>query len=216
MGAVLVSLNIATDEQILTGAWTGRKRRTGIGKQPVATRIETGLEQLAGDNICDLDNHGGADQAVYAYSVEDAQWWSSALQRPLVPGAFGENFTTSGLDLTRAVIGERWAVGTAVFEVSVPRIPCRVFAGFWDVPDLIKRFTQQGRPGAYLRIHRPGSVGAGDEIDLIHRPGHGVTIEETFRALTGDHSLAKRLLEAPELPVEARARAQTWLTAAAR
>jgi MOSC domain-containing protein YiiM len=115
MGAVLVSLNIATDDQILTGAWTGRKRRTGIGKLPVAARIDTGFEQLVGDNICDLDNHGGADQAVYAYSVEDAQWWSTAMQRHLVPGAFGENFTTSGLDLTQAVIGERWAVGSAIF-----------------------------------------------------------------------------------------------------
>ncbi len=214
MTSRLVSLNIATAEQVLTGAWTGRKKRSGIGKRPVPGRLTTGAEQLSGDSICDLDNHGGRDQAVYAYAAEDALWWSGELGREVGPGAFGENFTTSGIDVTAAVIGEIWAIGTAQFEVSCPRIPCRVFAGFWDVPNLIKWFTEVGRPGAYLRIHTPGEVGAGDAIEVVHRPAHGVTIDETFRALTGDHSLASRLLAAPELPAESHARARTWLAQA--
>src|SRR5439155_18878699 len=165
-----------------------------------------------GDAVLDTANHGGRDQAVYAYAREDAAWWAEQLGRDVAPGRFGENLSTSGLDVTGAVIGERWAIGTAVVEVSCPRIPCRTFAGFWDVPRLVKWFTEAGRPGAYLRIAVEGDVGAGDPIEVAHRPAHGVTLGETFRALTGDRSLAARLLEAPELPAEAHERAQAWLS----
>ena len=211
MTAHLISLNIARDDQILRGSFTGRKRRTGIGKRPVEGRVRTGHEQLADDNICDRKNHGGPDQAVYAYASEDAAWWAEQLGRSLGPGMFGENLTTAGLDITAAVIGERWSIGTCVLEVSVPRIPCRVFQGYWDEPGLVKRFTQAGRPGAYLRIHTPGELGAGDEIDVVHRPQHGLTIGETFQALTGDHSFASRLLDVPELPADVHELARRWL-----
>lgn len=211
MSGALVSVNIARPDQVLTGPWTGSKQRTGIGKLPVDGPVHTGHHHLAGDSICDLANHGGPDQAVYAYSREDAQWWADELDRDLPPGIFGENLSTEGMDLSQAVIGEFWSIGSAVLEVSCPRIPCRVFAGFWDVPDLIKRFTVEGRPGAYLRIHQAGALQAGDEVRIGHRPEHGVTIRETFRALTGDRSLAHRLLEAPELPAEAHQRARVWL-----
>ena len=215
MPAQLDSINLAGPDEILHGAWTGRVGRTGIGKKPVAGPVPTGHEQLAGDTICDVEHHGAADQAVYAYASEDAAWWAEELSREVGPGAFGENFTTSGVDVTGAVIGQRWSIGTAVFEVSVPRIPCRTFAGFWDVPDLVRRFTAVGRPGAYLRIFAPGQVQAGDPIEIVHTPAHGVTISETFRALTGDRSLAARLLDAPELPDEAHANARKWLARAA-
>jgi MOSC domain-containing protein YiiM len=214
--ARLDSVNLAGPKDILRGAWTGRVGRTGIGKRPATGPVRTGHEQLVGDTICDVKDHGGTDQAVYAYAAEDAAWWAEELSREVGPGAFGENFTTSGLDVTGAVIGQRWSIGSAVFEVSVPRTPCRTFAGFWDVPHLIKRFTAAGRPGAYLRISSPGQVQAGDPIELVHTPAHGVTIEETFRALTGDRSLAARLLDAPELPAEAHANARKWLARAAR
>lgn len=210
MTARLICVNIATSAQVLRGPWTGRVGRSGIGKQPVSDRITTGADQLTGDTICDTAHHGGRDQAVYAYAIEDARWWSSELGRDVAPGAFGENFTTEGLDLTEAVIGQRLAIGTAVFEVSCPRIPCRTFAGFWDEPRLIKRFTRAGRPGAYLRIHTPGSVGAGDAIETVHIPEHGVTILETFRAISGDRRLAARLLDAPELPEHTLASARIW------
>jgi len=87
-------------------------------------------------------------------------------------------------------------------EVSSPRIPCRVFAGFWEVPDLIARFTKRAHPGAYLRVLEEGDLGAGDGITVTRRPGHGVTVGEVFRALTTEPTLLPRLLEAPELPTE--------------
>jgi MOSC domain-containing protein YiiM len=168
-------------------------------------------DQVEGDAVCDVEHHGGYDQAVYAYATEDAAWWARELDRVVEPGQFGENLTTEGLDQTGAVIGERWAIGSAVLEVSSPRIPCRTLAGFWEVPHMIRRFTQAGRPGAYLRIIIEGDVGTSDRIEVVHRPSHGVTLGETFRALTGDRRLAHRLLEAPELPAAARARAYIWL-----
>jgi MOSC domain-containing protein YiiM len=216
MPARLDSVNLAGPKEILRGAWTGRVGRTGIGKRPATGPVHTGHEKLVGDTICDVKDHGGIDQAVYAYAAEDAAWWAAELSREVGPGALGENFTTCGVDVTGAVIGQRWSIGTAIFEVSVPRIPCRTFAGFWDVPDLVKRFTAVGRPGAYLRIYSPGQVQAGDPIEIVHTPAHGVTINETFRALTGDRSLSPRLLDAPELPAEAHANARKWLATASR
>ena len=211
LNPILESVNLAV---VLEPGWKPGVERTGIDKRPVAGAVRTGENVLVGDTIADLRSHGGPDQAAYAYGREDAHWWSQRLDRVVEPGAFGENFSTLGLDVTGAVIGERWAIGSAVFEVSRPRIPCTTFAAFWDVPDLIKQFTSVGRPGAYLRIWSPGEVRAGDPVTMEHRPAHGVTIGETFRAMTGDHSLAGRLLEASELPAEIHDRARKWLASA--
>jgi len=120
----------------------------------------------------------------------------------LAPGAFGENLTLAGVDITGAVIGERWSIGSVVLEVCSPRQPCRTFAGFWGVPDLIKRFTVAGRTGAYLRVLQTGSLAAGDRVEIVHRPAHGLTVGDSFRAITGDVTLLPRLLEAPEFPEE--------------
>lgn len=206
------SVNVAAVAGILTGAGTST-RRTGIDKRPVDGRISTGANQLTGDTICATKYHGGPDQAIYAYAEEDARWWAAQLERTLAPGAFGENLTTTGIDLTKAVIGSRWTVGSTVLEVSCPRVPCRTLQAFWNVPRLMKTFTQACRPGAYFRIRTPGELGAGDEITVVHVPAHGVTIEETFRALSGERSLAARLLEAPELPVKIHQLAGKWLAA---
>ncbi len=207
------SVNIATAAVTLTGV--GRStRRTGIDKRPVEGRILTGVNQLAGDTICETKYHGGPDQAIYAYAEEDARWWAPQLGRTLAPGAFGENLTTIGVDLTNAVIGSRWTVGSTVLELSCPRIPCRTLQAFWNVPRLMKTFTHACRPGAYFRIHTPGELGADDEIRVVHVPAHGVTIAETFRALSGERSLAARLLEAPELPAKTHRLARKWLAAA--
>lgn len=197
MSARVVSLNLAV---VRTVAWASDSGRTGIDKRPVSGRVRAESLGLVGDTIGDLRAHGGVDQAVYAYSREDAAWWACELNRDLPPGCFGENLTTEGIDLTGAVIGDRWRVGDTVLEVSRPRIPCRTLAGFWDVPDLIKRFTARAWPGAYLRVIEEGELGADDRIDRVHRPGHGVTIGEVFRALTTEPDLLHRLLEAPELP----------------
>ncbi len=206
------SVNVAAAAGILTGAGKST-RRTGIDKRPVDGRISTGANQLTGDTICATKYHGGPDQAIYAYAEEDAQWWAAQLGRTLMPGALGENLTTTGIDLTNAVIGSRWTVGSTVLEVSCPRVPCRTLQAFWNVPRLMKTFTQACRPGAYFRIHTPGELGAGDEMTVVHVPAHGVTIEETFRALSGDRLLAARLLEAPELPAKIHRLAGKWLAA---
>jgi MOSC domain-containing protein YiiM len=203
------SVNLAV---IRTGDWTGDKGATGIDKRPVQHRVTATATGLIGDRVVDTRHHGGVDQALYAYAREDAAWWEGELGRDVPAGRFGENLSTSGLSLTSAVIGERWAVGDAVLEVSRPRIPCRTFAGFWQVPDLIKRFTAHAAPGTYLRVLQEGEIGAGDRIDVIHQPAHGVQIGEVFRALTTEPHLLTRLLDAPELPDEVRARARRRAT----
>ncbi|MGH3735452.1 MAG: MOSC domain-containing protein [Micromonosporaceae bacterium] len=208
--ARVVSVNLAV---VRTGSWTGDKGRTGIDKRPTGDRVKAGRLGLDGDTICDTRHHGGVDQAVYAYATEDAAWWARELDRAVRPGQFGENLTTEGIDLTNTVIGERWRVGDAELEVASVRIPCRVFAGFWDVKDLIKRFTARAHSGAYLRVLTEGELGAGDRIELLHRPDHGVTVSEVFRALTTAPDLLPRLLEAPKLPDEAHETARRRLTA---
>lgn len=199
-----MSVNIG---QPTTAAWAGDKGVTGIDKRPVAAAVRLAELGVEGDHVLDTRVHGGVDQAVYAYAHEDAEWWGASLGRVIEPGNAGENLTTVGIDLTECVIGERWSVGTALLEVSRPRIPCSVFAGFWDVPDLIKRFTARAHPGTYLRVLTPGTVQAGDPIEVVHRPDHGVTIGLTFRALTLEPELLPRLLDAPQLPQRLRDKA---------
>ncbi|MCW3840102.1 MOSC domain-containing protein [Micromonospora yasonensis] len=181
--------------------WAGDPSgRSGIDKRPVEGRVPIRLAGLVGDFIGERAHHGGPDQAVYAYAEEDAGWWAAELGRSIGPGAFGENLTTYAVDVTGAVIGERWAVGTALLEVTKPRIPCKTFAGFWGMPDLIKRFTVRAAPGAYLRVLREGEVGAGDPVEVVDRPAHGVTIGQVFRATTLEPELLPALLDVPELP----------------
>lgn len=184
----------------MAGEWAGRLRRTAIDKRPVAGRVPVRDDRVGADEQADKPDHGGPDKAVYAYATEDATWWERELERELWPGAFGENLTTRGLDVTGARIGERWAIGSCVLEVSEPRIPCRVFANFWDVPDLVRRFTQAAMPGAYLRIVIPGDIGAGDEVRVVARPAHQLTVGLAFRARMLDRSLVPELLTAPQLP----------------
>ena len=119
---------------------------------------------LAGDDQADREAHGGPDKAVYAYAVEDARWWESKVGRPFAHAEFGENLTTEGIDVNDALVGERWAVGTTVLEVSEPRVPCWRLGVRMNDPGFVRRFTEALRPGAYLRIVVEGDVGAGDEI----------------------------------------------------
>jgi MOSC domain-containing protein YiiM len=179
--------------------WAGDKGVTGIDKRPISGAVPVHIHGLEGDRVLDTRVHGGVDQALYAYAHEDAEWWAAEIGRTIAPGNFGENLTTVGIDVTGAVIGECWEVGTAVVEVSAPRLPCRVFAGFWQMPDLIKRFTARGLPGAYLRVLRPGEIAAGNLIEVLHRPRHEVTIGIAFRALTLEPELLPRLIDVPEL-----------------
>jgi MOSC domain-containing protein YiiM len=180
---------------------------TAIDKRPTDAPVRvaapgakgTGGSGLAGDDICDTRHHGGDDQAVYAVAREDLDDWERELGRTLASGAFGENFTTSGVDVSGALIGERWRVGPElVLEVTCGRIPCRTFQGHLGEQRWVKRFTAKGAPGAYLRVIEPGEVRAGDAIEILHRPDHEVTVALQFRAVTTQRELLPRLLPAGE------------------
>jgi MOSC domain-containing protein YiiM len=198
---VVLSLNVAQKTTPVDYARTGA---TGIGKRPVDGPLRvspqgakgTAGSGVAGDSIGDWTVHGGEYQAVYGYAREDLDWWQSELDVPLSNGQFGENLTTQGIDHTNALVGEHWRIGSALLEVTGPRIPCRTFAEFLGQRGWVKRFTRQARPGAYFRVLEEGLIGPGDEISVVHRPGHDVTVELCFRALTTEAALLPRLLAA--------------------
>jgi MOSC domain-containing protein YiiM len=175
-----------------------RPNRTGIRKAPVAGRVAVGELGLDGDVQVNKKHHGGEGQAVYAYAQSDADWWAAELARELPPGRFGENLRTTGLELSAAVLGEQWQVGTALLQVTAWRTPCANFARYWDVPDLVKRFTAHGAPGAYLRVLQPGEIGAGDTVEVVARPDHGITVGTAFRIVMTEKSRLPEL--APVVP----------------
>ncbi|CCG02501.1 MOSC domain-containing protein [Blastococcus saxobsidens] len=184
-----------------------RPDRSGISKRPVAGRIAVGTLGLDGDVQVNRKYHGGEGQAVYAYAQEDADLWIAELGRELPPGMFGENLRTTELDLTGALLGERWRVGTTLLEVTAPRIPCATLARFWDEPQLVKRFTARGASGAYLRVLETGEVAADDEVTVVARPDHEVTIGLAFRAFTTQKYRITELEPAlPHLPDKDRAK----------
>ena len=186
---------------------------TGIDKRPVRGPVRVtppramglGLVGLAGDRAYDVAHHGGPDQAVYAYAREDLDYWEAVLDRPLSNGVFGENLTTSGVDVNGALIGECWRAGPEVIlEVSCPRIPCRTFQGWLQQAGWINRFTRAGRPGTYLRVIEAGEIRAGDAVEIVARPDHEVSVAVAFRALTLEPELLPRLLAADALPADVR------------
>ncbi|MFG1808845.1 MOSC domain-containing protein [Streptomyces sp. NPDC049040] len=204
----LLSVNVGRP---MPNPWK-RLAATGIDKLPVKGPVAvrapgpkgTGAVGLAGDRVYDIKNHGGDDQAVYAYAREDLDRWERELERSFGNGSFGENLTTTGYDVNAALIGERWQVGAdgPLLEVSCPRIPCATFAGWLDERGWIKRFTERALPGPYLRVVEPGELSEGDTVEVVHRPAHQVTVELSFRALTTEPDLLPRLLEADALPAE--------------
>ncbi|MFE9439746.1 MOSC domain-containing protein [Streptomyces sp. NPDC006602] len=194
---------------------------TGIDKKPTSEPVKVtapgpkgvGASGLAGDTVCDTRHHGGDDQAVYAVAREDLDDWERELGRTLANGAFGENLTTQGIDVSGALIGERWRIGSeVVLEVSSGRIPCLTFQGHMGEKRWVKRFTQKGASGAYLRVIEPGEIRAGDPVEVVHRPGHDVTVALVFRAITTERHLQPRLLAAGEaLHSEVREWARTYV-----
>ncbi len=186
---------------------------TGIDKRPVDHPVmvaapgpkRVGGSGLAGDEVFDLRHHGGDDQAVYCYAREDLDRWAAELGHPLLSGSFGENLTTVGVDIGNTIVGERWAIGDSLLlEVSDPRIPCRTFAGFLNERGWIKRFITRAESGTYLRVLHPGLVRAGDQIAVVHRPDHGVTVAKVFRAFTAESELLTQLVGVHTLSAEAR------------
>lgn len=159
----------------------GSVGRTGIAKQIRADGIVATRAAVLDDVVCNTRYHGGPDKALYAYGEEDASWWAAQLGRPVPPGLFGENVHVRGIDMRGALIGERWRIGAEVeVEVTMPRIPCVTFQHHMGEERWLKRFTEGGRPGTYLRVHRGGPIRPGDSVAILHRPQHGVTVSRWF------------------------------------
>jgi MOSC domain-containing protein YiiM len=192
----LLSVQVGRPIDVDTGQ---RVVRTAIWKQPVEGRVRVRGVNLDGDEQADLTVHGGPDKAVYAYSIEEIRLWEEELGRPLGPGFFGENLTTEGVDVSGAVLGERWRVGTTLLEVVQPRLPCFKLALKMEDPLFVRTFSRASRPGAYLKIIEEGELGAGDAVEVSGRPDHEVSVRLVSDALLNDRSLAPRALEAPQL-----------------
>jgi MOSC domain-containing protein YiiM len=213
--ARLLSVNVV---HALVPDRRGDLDRTAIDKRPVDGRVRVGRLGVEGDQQYDTRHHGGPEQALYAYAREDAAWWAAELGYDVTPGRFGENLSTEGVDVTGAVIGERWRVGDdgVLLEVSCPRIPCRTFQGWIDEPTWVRRFTERGAPGAYLRVVGEGTVAGGDEVEVVHRPEHGVTIGDVFVIRKAPADGLERMLEMPGLNDELAAVARRDLVVRAR
>lgn len=205
--AKVLSVNVGVPRAV-----EGKSGLSAIDKRPVDHPVAVSIpgpaaSGVAGDHVVDVRHHGGPGQAVYAYAREDLDAWESELGVTLNSGGFGENLTTLGVDVTGAEIGERWRIGADLeLQVTEPRIPCRVFAVWMERQGWIKTFTQRAIPGAYLKVITPGLVSAGDELTVVHRPGHGVTMGLTFRAITTESELLPDLLAAEDLSDDLRAR----------
>jgi MOSC domain-containing protein YiiM len=193
----LVSVNVGRPQQIAVRR--GRPLMSAIGKQPVEGRVRVEGVNVAGDQQADRRIHGGPDKAVYAYAREDEAWWAEQLGRDIAPGMFGENLTTEGVDVSGAVIGERWRIGTVELEVAQPRLPCAKLGTRFGDLGMVKRFGEASRPGAYLRIVTEGELGAGDQLEVLSRPQHGITVAFVSDAVLLDETLRERAGSAPEL-----------------
>jgi MOSC domain-containing protein YiiM len=209
---VLRSVNVGRPRE---APWAGIGR-TSIDKAPVSGPVDVQLRGLVGDQVSDTRHHGGRDKAVYAFAREELDWWAEQLGDELRDGEFGENLTTEGLAIDDSELGERWRIGTVLLEVASVRTPCNDFKtwmgrGGHDNRAWVRRFAEHSRPGPYLRVLQPGVLAAGDAIEVVHRPGHGVTASYLFRAVTREPELLPRLLEVDGLTEEARRRAEAYV-----
>lgn len=192
----MLSVNVGRPRDVVRN---GRPAKTAIWKASVPGRIAATGVNLDGDDQADRMAHGGPDKAIYAYASEDYTWWREHLAHPVDHAAFGENLTTAGIDVTGAVIGERWHIGSTLLEVSEPRVPCWRLNLRMDDSRFIKRFVAAGRPGGYLRIITEGDIGAQDAIEIVAVPAHGLTIGDVGRIYHHDRGEAHRLLEVDDL-----------------
>ena len=210
MPAIIESVNIGA---IRTVQYNGKAITTGIFKAPVDGRIAVRGVNVDGDDQADRKVHGGPDQAVYGYASEDYAWWANELARNMTPAQFGENLTTRGIDINEALIGERWRIGTTLLQVTSPRIPCYKLAMKMDDPNFIKRFSAALRPGAYFAIVQEGAVEKGDEVEVVSRPPHGLSIKKMMRIYLFERERASEML-VPDLPESWRLWAEKHQTSA--
>lgn len=211
--AVVRSVHLGQPEP---APWAASLGITSIRRRSVTTPVLATRLGLAGDRVAHPDVHGGHDMAVYAFAREDYDRWAVELGRDLPDGLFGENLTTEGIDVNEALVGERWRIGGALLEVSKVRIPCQTFKGRmgeagYDDTGWLRRFTADQRPGPYLRVLEEGEVRAGDPIDVVRRPDHGITVSFMFRALTTERGHLPELLRVEGLAASVRAAVERHL-----
>jgi MOSC domain-containing protein YiiM len=194
--ARVASVNVGPVRKV---EWRDEVITTAIWKAPVPGRVALRGVNFEGDDQADRTVHGGPDKAVYAYAREDYEYWRTHEGLDVEPALFGENLTVDGIDLSAALIGERWAVGSTVLEVAQIRLPCFKLGIRLGDPHFPRRFQHVGRMGAYLRVVQEGEVGAGDAIEVVFRPTHGVSLTTMLEALHDDE-MARRLPRAGYLP----------------
>jgi MOSC domain-containing protein YiiM len=191
----LLSVNVGTPREI---EWLGRVDKTSIWKSPVDGRVAVRGVNVWGDEQAALEFHGGPDKAVYAYAREDTLWWQRELGRELEHGVFGENLTVSGVDVTGAVVGEQWEIGSVVLEVAQPRIPCWKLGARMDDPAFPVHFAAAGRPGAtYASSRRARSVWAtrlGSASGPLTGSASATSLGSTTRSAGGRASWGARAL----------------------
>jgi MOSC domain-containing protein YiiM len=210
MTATIFSLNVM---HALIPDVGGEVGITAIDKRPVSDTREVTTAGVAGDKRADVPNHGMPEQAVYAYAIEDYQWWEAELGIEIPVGKFGENLTTTGVDVTNAVIGQIWRIGTSLLQVTGPRIPCGTFARWMDVDKWVKRFMAEGMPGTYFQVLESGAITSGDKIEIVSTPEHGVTVNDVYQLVAGDRDADRlaRVIACSDLPEEMHTRVSGYL-----
>ncbi|ULH15915.1 MOSC domain-containing protein [Deinococcus sp. KNUC1210] len=194
------SVNIGEPKDIVQGNGICR---SGIDKQPVAGAVQVGPLGLTGDHILSTKHHGGPDQAVYLYSLEDYRAFEGVSARA---GLFGENLTVEGLESVDVRIGTRLYFSTVVLEVTAPRIPCVTFAAHVEDPAFVKVFRQMRRPGLYTRVIQEGAVTAGEVFTLEEAPADAPTVGELFELYYNKQASRARLERALSAPIAVRTR----------
>ncbi len=209
--ARIESLNVVFEEIDDVGGSVGR---TAIDKRSVDGPRKVSSAGIDGDHRADMENHGSERQAEYAYASEDYVWWSNHAGVNFGAGRFGENLTTSGIDLVNTVVGTTVRVGSATLRVTDPRIPCGTFQRWLAQEQWVKRFTEEGRSGTYLEVIESGEISSGDRFDIVDVPEHGVTVLDSFRVYTGDrdHDRLVRVEACPDVETSTREKARKALS----
>ena len=197
----VVSVNVGLPREV---TWKGKRVTTGIFKEPVHGRTFLRTLNLEGDRQADLNVHGGADKAVYAYPAEHYDYWHTELSgRDLPWGSFGENLATTGLLEEAVHIGDRFGIGSTELIVTQPRLPCFKLGIKFGDAEMVKRFANSRRTGFYFAVHKEGDIGAGDTIQLLDRDAHQITVADVTQLyLRGDKDLDKmrRAMQIDALP----------------
>lgn len=209
----VVSVNLGSPESLDLG---NKTVETGIFKRPVLEHVTLSEQGVHGDTIANQVHHGGPDQAVYLYSLEDYDWWSQTLGTPLIPGTFGENLTLSQFGTSSLKIGDRFQINEVLLEVTAARIPCAKLAARMGDPGFVKHFVQARRPGVYARVLAPGTLAAGDPVTFLPTPHpypEVLAIFDLWHSKERDPALLEAGLAAP-LAERARAAFTHWLNQA--